>query len=101
MVGTLWQYRIALTILLAFFATSWRETHAKPLQAECHSDGDCKKKEVCVTAEGVGMYCAEYSKKCDGYRWTKRAPESIKGKCVPEPLPPGAVPDNEVRNTRP
>jgi Cys-rich repeat protein len=86
-------------LLVVILCADFLQAHAKP-PVQCQSDSDCKKGELCLASEGLGRYCAEYSKKCEGYRWGKHAPDEIKGKCVPPPLPPGAVP-YDVRDVKP
>ena len=57
--------------------------HAKPPQM-CQADSDCKKKEACKSAGSLGNWCAEYDPKgCSpsDYRFSKRSPDRLKGKC--------------------
>jgi hypothetical protein len=66
--------------------------HAKPPE-QCQTDSDCKKKEACKSAGSLGNWCAEYDPnhcRADKYRFTKRAPDRLKGKCWVEALPDGS-----------
>jgi hypothetical protein len=65
--------------------------HAKPEQ--CQADSDCKKKEACKSAGSLGNWCAEYDPdhcRATKYRFTKRAPDRLKGKCWVDALPDGS-----------
>jgi serine/threonine-protein kinase len=66
--------------------------HAKPPQM-CQADSDCKKKEACKSAGSLGNWCAEYDPKgCSpsNYRFSKRSPERVRGKCWLEGTPDGS-----------
>ena len=66
--------------------------HAKPPQM-CQADSDCKKKEACKSAGSLGMWCAEYDPKgCapSNYKFTKRSPDRLKGKCWITGTPDGS-----------
>jgi hypothetical protein len=61
----------------------------------CQADSDCKKNEACKSAGSLGNWCAEYDpKNCSpsNYRFSKRSPDRLKGKCWFERTPDGSDP---------
>jgi hypothetical protein len=68
--------------------------YAKPPQM-CQADSDCKKNEACKSAGSLGMWCAQYDPKTcapSNYKFTKRSPDRLKGKCWILGTPDGSDP---------
>ena len=98
--------RLLTTLALCTALVSSQSYAKTPPEGEpCLAKSECKKNQYCLPIKfGEQSYCVDKDKKCpQRLRWSKTAPESVRGQCYTVPVevfPTDGPDDKDIKKGR-